>query len=165
MGCTFSTAENSSNIPWDEHPEYLANSFDYPIGKPDGEGYYNAQGFTKNNHLGDDWNGLGGGNTDLGDPIYSCANGYVVSAKDLGGGWGNVIRIIHKKPDGEMVESVYAHCDTILVKEKSWIKKGNKIGTIGNAHGAYYAHLHFEIRDVISMPIGGGYSKKHRGLS
>ncbi len=26
-------------------------------------GYYNAQVFGKNNHLGDDWNGVGGGNT------------------------------------------------------------------------------------------------------
>jgi hypothetical protein len=49
-------------------PTY-AEHFDFPAGKPDGEGYYNAQGFGKNNHLGADWNGNGGGNTDLGDTI------------------------------------------------------------------------------------------------
>ena len=27
-----------------------------------------------------------------------------------------------------------------------WVTRGEKIGEIGNANGAYYAHLHFEIR-------------------
>lgn len=163
MACTFSIDENERTIPWDEHPEYIAKSFDYPVGKPDGEGYYNAQGFTRNNHLGDDWNGLGGGNTDLGDPVYSCGNGYVVLVEDLGGGWGNVIRVIHKMSDGKKVESIYAHCDTILVKKNTWIKKGIQIGTIGTAGGAYFAHLHFEIRDDIDISIGGGYSSNTTG--
>ena len=67
--------------------EYKAYHFDYPVGTADGHGYYNAQGFTENNHLGDDWNGTGGGNTDFGDPIYAIANGRVKVAEDYGGGW------------------------------------------------------------------------------
>ncbi|WP_299229821.1 M23 family metallopeptidase, partial [uncultured Psychroserpens sp.] len=110
---------------------YVSKSFDFPVGKPDAKGYYNAQKFQENMHLGDDWNAVTGGNSDLGDPIYSIANGYVKFADNHGGGWGNVIRIIHKMPNGKMIESLYAHCDTILVKEKQWIKKGTKIGTIG----------------------------------
>ncbi len=137
---------------------YIAKSFDFPVGKPNAKGYYNAQKFLVNNHLGDDWNAVTGGNTDLGDPIYSIANGYVKLAKNYGGGWGNVIRIIHKMPNGKLVESLYAHCDEILVKEKQWVKKGMKIGTIGNAGGQYLAHLHFEIRSNINLPIGPGYS-------
>ncbi len=142
---------------------YISDSFDFPVGKPDASGYYNAQKFGENLHLGDDWNAITGGNSDLGDPIYSIANGYVKYAQDYGGGWGNVIRVIHKMPNGKMVESLYAHCDTILVKEKQWITKGMKIGTIGNVDGQYFAHLHFEIRDDLDLPIGYGYSDNTKG--
>lgn len=142
---------------------YISHSFDFPVGKPDAKGYYNAQKFQENFHLGDDWNAVTGQNTDLGDPIFSIANGYVVLAKDYGGGWGNVIRVIHKMTSGTMVESLYAHCDTILVNKNQWVKKGQKIGTIGTANGQYFAHLHLEIRDDLSLPIGFGYSNITNG--
>ncbi len=145
-----------------QHPQFIAKKFDFPLGKPNAKGYYNAQKFTKNNHLGDDWNGNGGGNSDLGDPIYSIANGYVSFAKDIKGGWGNVIRIIHQYK-GKYYESVYAHCQTIKVNKGDLIKKGKLIGAIGNADGKYLAHLHLEIRDNIFMDIGGGYAKKTEG--
>ncbi len=143
--------------------EYIAHSFDFPVGKPNAEGYYNAQGFGENNHLGDDWNGTGGGNTDLGDPIYAVANGKVKFAKNAGVGWGNVIRILHETPDGKHIESVYAHCKSMEIQPGDWVKKGEQIATIGNANGAYYAHLHLEIRDDVSMPLGGGYSSETAG--
>ncbi|WP_394751192.1 murein hydrolase activator EnvC family protein [Spongiimicrobium salis] len=143
--------------------EVIADHFDFPVGKPEGIGYYNAQSFGENNHLGDDWNGTGGGNTDLGDAIYAIANGKVAFAEDIGGGWGNVIRIHHVLEDGHKVESLYAHCDTILVATSDTVSIGQKIGTIGTAHGLYYAHLHFEIRENIHMPIGGGYSQNTAG--
>ena len=55
----------------------------------DAVGYYNAQEFPENDHLGEDWNGVRGGNIDLGDPIYSIAHGYVSkTAKNIGGGVG-----------------------------------------------------------------------------
>jgi len=140
------------------NPEYVSDGFDFPVGKPNAKGYYDEQPYGKNRHLGSDWNGKGGGNTDLGDPIYSVANGYVKSAKNLKGGWGNVIRIIHTLPSGKQVESLYAHCDKIIVKPNTWVKRGQKIGTIGTCNGKYLAHLHFEIRSFINMKIGGGYS-------
>ncbi len=145
-------------------PEFVADQFDFPVGKPNAKGYYNAQGFKENNHLGDDWNGTGGGNTDLGDPIYSIANGYVAQAANEGGGWGNVIRIIHKMPDGSYMESLYAHCDSMLIEKGRLIKRGEQIATIGNADGAYYAHLHLEIRTTVDMPLGGGYSTNTTGF-
>lgn len=145
------------NIIFKKNPNFMADSFDFPVGKPDAKGYYNALKFGKNAHLGDDWNGLGGGNTDLGDSIYSIASGYVTFAEDIGGGWGNVIRIVHQYK-GTYYESLYAHCDTIKVKKGSFIKKGTLIGTIGNAHGMYLAHLHMELRSNIFMDIGGGYA-------
>ena len=55
------------------------------------------------------------------------------------------------------------HCDKISVKKGSFVTKGTKIGTIGNANGAYYAHLHLEIRDSILMDIGNGYSRDSSG--
>ncbi|EDP94161.1 M23 family metallopeptidase [Kordia algicida OT-1] len=146
-----------------KNPKYLAKGFDFPVGKPNAKGYYNAQKFTVNNHLGDDWNGTGGGNTDLGDPVYAIGNGYVAFADDVGGGWGNVIRIIHQY-NGTYYESLYAHCEKISVKKGSFVTKGMQIGTIGNADGAYYAHLHLEIRDNIFMKLGGGYSENTEGF-
>ena len=65
----------------------FTSEFDFPVGKPDAVGYYNVQEFAENDHLGEDWNGVRGGNTDLGDPIYSIANGYVSFAENIGGGW------------------------------------------------------------------------------
>jgi len=161
----------SDTISFDSFPETeividsskIAFGFDFPLGKPDAKGYYDYQGFTKNNHLGEDWNGIGGSNTDLGDTIYSIANGKVTYAEDFGGGWGNTIRIVHELPDGSFYESVYAHCDTILTKSDSWLLKGEPLGTIGTAHGQYLAHLHLEIREEVGLPIGNGYSTDTTG--
>ncbi|NBO94077.1 MAG: DUF4139 domain-containing protein, partial [Planctomycetia bacterium] len=38
----------------------LADGFDYPIGKPDGKGYYVARGLRLREpiHFGEDWNGI-----------------------------------------------------------------------------------------------------------
>lgn len=145
-----------------KNPALKAYSFDFPVGKPAAKGYYNAQKFQENQHLGDDWNGVRGGNTDLGDPIYSIANGYVCFAEDIGGGWGNVIRILHLHKD-TLYESIYAHTDTLLVTKGDYVKKGVQIATIGTADGTYLAHLHLEIRDSIAMNIGPGYSIDTRG--
>jgi len=146
------------------NPDFICDGFDFPVGPPNATGYYNAQKFGKNDHLGDDWNGTGGGNTDLGDPVHCIGNGYVTSAISHGYGWGNVIRVVHymEKSD-RLVESLYAHCDTMLVEKGDFIKRGDQIGTIGNANGAYWAHLHLEIRTNVEMGLGGGYSEETTG--
>lgn len=144
----------------------ISDGFDFPVGKPNASKYYNAQKFGKNNHLGDDWNGVGGGNTDHGDPVYSISNGIVAYAGNLKGGWGNVVRIYHNYGSQEQpayVESIYAHLEKFNVKSGSIVNKGEKIGTIGNANGKYLAHLHFELRDKIDMEIGQGYSDDTTG--
>ncbi len=166
VGCTITTdsvQQFSIDTEGEEPPQLIADGFDFPVGKPDGRGYYNAQPFGKNTHLGDDWNGLRGGDSDLGDPIYNIAHGKVIYAEDWGGAWGNVIRIVHYLPDSSKVESLYAHCDTMLVSQGDWIKRGVQIGTIGNNHGGYAAHLHLEMRDDLSLPIGKGYSSDTKG--
>lgn len=159
IGVLKETAVESKSVPVENEDETLVvDGFDFPVGKPNGKGYYDAQPFRTNNHLGEDWNGNKGSNTDLGDTIYAIAHGYVSLAEDLEGGWGNVIRVVHQFPTGREVESLYAHCEEVFVQESDWVKRGQPIGTIGTANGKYVAHLHFEIRDVVGMPIGPGYS-------
>lgn len=142
---------------------FVADKFQMPVGPPDAQGYYNAQEFGKNDHLGDDWNGVGGGNSDLGDAVFSIGNGYVSQSYDAGPGWGKVIRIVHLLPNGNFVESLYAHLDEMHVSKGEWITIGQQIGTIGNADGAYWAHLHLEVRSSPKMPLGGGYSLNQEG--
>ncbi len=148
------------------HTEFITDGFDFPVGKPDAQNYFNAQTFGENFHLGEDWNGKGGGNTDLGDPVFSVANGLVVFTEDVCCGWGNTVRIIHKLPDHsefKYIESLYTHLHYISVKNGAFVKRGEQIGAIGTAHGRYLAHLHFEMRDFIDMPIGSGYSQDNNG--
>jgi murein DD-endopeptidase MepM/ murein hydrolase activator NlpD len=143
------------------NPNYVSDGFDFPIGKPDAKGYYNAQPFMKNRHLGDDWNANTGGNSDLGHSIFAISNGIVSEVKDYSGGWGNILRIVHQLPNGELRESLYAHCQEIFVNKNDLIKKGDKIATIGNVGGIYYAHLHLEMRWKIGYPSNVGKCWKH----
>ncbi len=128
----------------------LADGFDYPVGKPNAVNYYKARGFWPGVHPGEDWNGKGGGNTDLGDPVYSIAHGVVVASADYKRGWGHcvIVRHAYRAADGKIryVDSQYAHLNVRNVKLHQVIERGTKVGTIGTAHGKYLAHLHFEIR-------------------
>lgn len=146
----------------------FADGFDFPVGPPDAKSYYNANPFGTDQHLGDDWNGVGGGNTDLGDPVYSIAHGLVVESRDHGAGWGKVIRIIHRTNSAKVKgsqESLYAHLDTMIVSTGTIVKRGQQIGTIGTADGAYLAHLHLEIRTEVGLPLGGGYASDTSGYT
>lgn len=143
-----------------------AARFDFPIGSEHGALAYNAQPFTENRHLGDDLNGIGGENSDLGDPVYAVADGHVLFADEAGPGWGNVIVVLHAyEENGERkyVQSYYGHVDTILVQPKQIVRRGEQIATIGNANGRYWAHLHFEMREFTTAFIGPGYRDDTRG--
>jgi murein DD-endopeptidase MepM/ murein hydrolase activator NlpD len=135
-----------------------SNWFDYPVGAPNAKGYYRAGKFGEDRHLGEDWNGKGGGNSDYGDLVYAIADGTVSYAEDTQLGWGNVVRIVHPVDKTHSVEAVYAHLAKMRVHDGAKVKRGQEIGTIGNADGAYQAHLHFEIRSQPGLPLGGGYS-------
>lgn len=146
LGCDVDRAEAQSYTT-----ARLADGFDYPVGKPNGAGYYVYRGFTSNGHLGEDWNGNGGGNTDEGDPVYNIAHGVVVFSEDYRKGWGNVVIIRHayRGRDGQIgfVDSLYGHLKVRAVKVGDQVTRGQYIGTIGcGPYRMYAAHLHFEIR-------------------
>jgi len=94
-----------------------SNWFDYPVGAPNAKGYYRAQKFYEGNtlHLGEDWNG---------DPVYAIADGKVTFAQDAGGGWGNVVRIIHHVNSQESVDAVYAHLSIMEVHKGDKVRRG-----------------------------------------
>ena len=50
-------AESPQSAEFPQAATFLADGFDLPVGKPDGEGYYKARGYRPNGHLGEDWNG------------------------------------------------------------------------------------------------------------
>ncbi|MCC6447765.1 MAG: M23 family metallopeptidase, partial [Chitinophagaceae bacterium] len=144
---------NNWGAQFAKNQKYISKSFALPVGiKGSGKSYYVAQGFGVKNkrfggnfHLGEDWNGAGGGNTDYGDPVYAISSGLVVFVGFGGPGWGDVVRIIHcvKKRNTEIFyESVYGHVSEIFVKEGEFVSHGQKIASIGDAGGIYPAHLH-----------------------
>lgn len=143
----------------------VADGFDFPVGKPNGEGYYVQRGLRlkRPRHLGEDWNGNGGGNSDLGDPVYSVADGLVCYAADPKGAWGKVVIVRHafREPTtGKMLccQTLYSHLDKIDVKLGQIVKRGQQVGTIGTGNGRYAAHLHFELHFNIDVNCG------HQGI-
>lgn len=136
----------------------FADGFDFPVGKPNADGYYKARGLRLRSpkHFGEDWNGRGGGNSDLGDPVYAVADGVVTFAHNVRQGWGNVVLTRHAYRDpssGQVkwVDTLNGHLDRIMVKTGQLIKRGQQIGTIGTNSGMYPAHLHFEMRHNIHI--------------
>jgi hypothetical protein len=140
--------------------------FDFPLGSENGAMAYNAQRFTENRHLGDDLNGIGSENSDLGDPIYAIADGRVLLARDEGPGWGNVIIVLHAYIDNgerKYVQSYYGHLESMPVHAGEDVRRGQQIATVGTAGGRYFAHLHFEMREFVTPFVGPGYREDTRG--
>lgn len=141
-----------------------ATRFDPPMGSEHGGLVYNAQKFWEMNekrggrHTGDDLNGIGGMNTDLGDPVFSVADGLVLYAGEPSPGWGKLVVIAHRTPDGQTLHSMHAHLDRIDVPRGALVPRGGKVGTVGTANGNYPAHLHFEMRASDGVDIGAGYA-------
>jgi murein DD-endopeptidase MepM/ murein hydrolase activator NlpD len=143
----------------------VATEFQYPVGKPVGKNgldttaYFKARGFLGAAHLGDDWNRNVGGNRDMGDFVYAAGDGVVFFSGDYGIGWGEVVRMLHNIGTREKpvyIETVYAHLNSAYVRPGNVMKKGDAIGTVGNANGKYHAHLHFETRLDPGKDISAG---------
>ncbi len=156
----------------------LADGFDFPVGNRDGggsyvgvidgkryDGWYRATGFAEIYtefdwiHTGEDWNGRGGGNTDLGQPVHAVARGLVIFAGPCPPPWGSVVLIRHRFLENARLRTVYsqyAHLHDLSVEAGQVVQRRQRIGTIGqDPDGLYYAHLHLEIRrsNAASLPV------------
>lgn len=118
-------------------------------------------------HMGIDIKALQG----VGSPVYAVADGYVSRVGVSPTGYGNVIYISH--PNGET--SVYGHMDGFVPEIADWVrkqqyakqsfrvdlypgkelfpvKKGDRIGSLGNSGSSGGPHLHLEIRTPEGHP-------------
>lgn len=151
--------------PWQAARVPCATRFDLPLGTEHGALVYNAQPFRAMNvkrggpHLGDDLNGIGGMDTDFGDPVFAVADGLVLYAGTPSSGWGNVLVIAHKTADGRVWHSMVAHLSRMDAAPGAVVARGQIIGAVGTADGRYLAHLHFEMRASDEVDIGPGYAQ------
>src|SRR5688572_4044794 len=144
-----------------------ADGFDFPVGNADGKGIYIdkqsgkrhdgwyistqfAEEYSLGIHPGEDWNGAGGGVTDLGQDVFAVANGRVVFAENCGRLWGNVIIIEHvfyENHERRKIRSLYAHLKTLNVRRGGEVKRRQLIATVGqDPDKTFKAHLHLEFR-------------------
>ena len=107
-----------------------------------------------------------------GTPVYAVEDGYIYKLESKGTGYGNVIFIKHQ--NGYM--SIYGHLSNfnpkltyryeeetkkykksnlavIFKKNEFTVKKGDKIGEIGNSGFSFGPHLHYEIRNLINNKL------------
>lgn len=165
-------------LPADVFGTYLdtdilpADGFDFPVGDPDGGGGYTdlATGksydgwyvsvrfgawYSYGLHPGEDWNGVGGGNTDLGQPVHAVAAGKVVFSRDCGQPSGGVVMIEHlyyRNGDKRRVMSVYRHLDAMRVERGQTVRRRQILGALGrDPQGKFHAHLHFEMRRDLDL--------------
>lgn len=96
-------------------------------------------------HTGLDINLLTGGDTDLGQPVYSTCNGLVVYAQKAPGAyWGNLIVVQGMGADG-LEFWRYAHLDSIDAQVGNYVFANDSVGTIGKGgQRRYWAHLHLD---------------------
>jgi hypothetical protein len=83
-------------------------------------------------------------NSDAHAPVYAPADGVIVAA-DLLPAWGKIVVVEVTLADGSRCWPRMAHLETILVKRGQAVKRGDMIGTVGNAEGRYPWHLHYDI--------------------
>lgn len=76
-----------------------------------------------------------------GTAIQSTGNGTVIRVQKIRTGYGHNVTIDH----GFGYQTLYGHMSRIDVKEGQVVKKGEKIGLVGNTGSSTAAHLHYEV--------------------
>ena len=106
-------------------------------------GAYRIERMDCGNHVGDgrfmDINGLGGGSTDRGDPIYASGAGNITIGDDGAHGYGKYVLL-----ESNGVTFRYAHLDRHYVWTGKSAVEGELLGLLGNTGHSTNAHLHWE---------------------
>jgi murein DD-endopeptidase MepM/ murein hydrolase activator NlpD len=86
---------------------------------------------------------------DVGQPFLAAAGGMVIAATTHPE-YGQMLEIDH----GNEVVTRYAHASKLLVRQGQLVKRGQRIGLVGNTGRSTGPHLHFEVlvRDVWQDP-------------
>jgi murein DD-endopeptidase MepM/ murein hydrolase activator NlpD len=126
------------------------------VAPPNATGYQKSRGFRAGGHLGEDWITEGGSAKGFRSPVYTIGNGVVVLARDIHADWGNVVIVRHAWIEHRQLcftDSLYGHLDHIDVSEGEQVRRGQQVGVIGNNHGMYPPHLHFEMHKDLSIGV------------
>lgn len=90
-----------------------------------------------------------------GAPVYSATDGKVIAAGDQDEycwrhGFGKFV-LIKNSSDNKVL--FYAHLSKILTAQEREVKRGDKIGLVGNTGFATAPHLHFSVFDASGFTI------------
>jgi murein DD-endopeptidase MepM/ murein hydrolase activator NlpD len=77
----------------------------------------------------------------MGTPVVATADGAVVYAGRNEGGYGRIVKIEH----GRGLETWYGHLHAIGVKMGKWVKRGDRIGKLGQSGRTTGPNLHYEV--------------------
>jgi murein DD-endopeptidase MepM/ murein hydrolase activator NlpD len=150
----------------------VADEFDTPLRPPDGRGAVVSFPFQERGNLGESWT-TAKGDAALGEPVYSVADGWVSVAQDFQNAFGKVVFICYRLPEGRwppFVEVMYAELNSIDVKPGQFVKRGDRIGTVGDGDGTYSvasggagASLRWEVRQTVGLGLGPGFEANASG--
>jgi len=142
-----------SQLVW---AQSVVDYFIWPVhGKDDGAvafhsdqlddiGYYIFQYFGRPEdgyHDGLDINAIG--RDDLNDDVIAVADGIVV-ASEFDNGFGNLVRIKHYTPWGDVYSQV-GHLSQRLVSKDNVVKQGQLIGKLGSTGNSTGPHIHYSL--------------------
>jgi murein DD-endopeptidase MepM/ murein hydrolase activator NlpD len=80
-------------------------------------------------------------NAEIGTPVVAAADGVVLSA-NYHPDYGNVVDVDH----GDGLTTRYAHMSRLDTKAGTLVKRGERLGLLGNTGRSTGPHLHFEVR-------------------
>jgi murein DD-endopeptidase MepM/ murein hydrolase activator NlpD len=90
-----------------------------------------------------------------GTSVRTTADGVVVQAEMVSGGYGRLIIVDH----GNGIQTYYAHLSKILVRVGQEVRRSEVIGLVGTSGRTTAPHLHYEVR------VGGAPRNPYRYLA